>query len=420
MIILDDQNDWLGYLGGHPQAITPNIDRLAAVGIAFTNAFCEVPFCNPSRTAVFTGLSAKKTRFYENHKDWRSLGLPTVFDAAHDAGYAVLRVGKVFHSRFDRPEVWTEHRSALASPRPAETPVLGLVDHPALDAAPMNVPDSDMQDFQFAQRARALIRAYGERDTPFFLTCGFKMPHLPWYLPRRYFNRFPIDEVQLPQTLSGDLDDLPERAQRRARIPWDDPIHDKVRDLDIWKELVRGFLAATNFVDRCAGIVIDAVNALPDDVRDNTVVVLWSDHGQSLGEREHWYKGLLNDDCLRVPLILQAPRIFPEPKTISTPVSLIDLYPTLASLTGIAITREASGFDLSPVISRNAQRPPVISRLAHRAESVRDETWRYVRWPTGKELYDHRVDPHEWHNLAELPQYAPVIAEFNAYLDSVS
>ena len=325
-IALDDLNDWVGVLGGHPQARTPNIDRLARSGTLFTNAHCAAPSCNPSRTAIFTGIAPWRSGLTQNAQQMRAL-LPDAeliphFFSRH--GYWSAGSGKMLHYFIDAPS-WDDYYpdKTKENPfpahlpwgaRPKSLPRAGDWQYVETDWGAYDVSDEKFGgDYLVTQWVgEQLARPHAK---PFFLACGIYRPHEPWFVPKKYFDLFPLDQVQMPPGVkANDLADVPAAGQAIARnryLPHIQANHQ-------WRQGVQAYLASIAYADAMVGRVLDALERSPH--RDNTIVVLWSDHGWHLGEKEHWQKYTGWRVCTRIPLIIRAPGL--APATCDQPVSL--------------------------------------------------------------------------------------------------
>ncbi len=410
MIAVDDLRDWIGVLHGHPQSMTPNIDRLASRGMLFTRAYCAAPACNPSRAALMTGIRPSSSGVYHNPDPWRrampdAVTLPQHFMAN---GYTARGAGKIYHGAFPDPPSWNEYwpsptKNKPDDPTPANRPLNGIPNTSHFDWGPLDVPDSDMGDAKVVDWiSRQLQRKV---DQPFFLACGIFRPHLPWYVPRKYFDQFPLDGIKLPVTLENDLDDIPQAGVRIARPTGD---HAKVIKYNQWPKAVQGYLASIAFADAQIGRVLDAFDKSPH--RNNTVIVFWTDHGWHLGEKQHWRKFALWEEATHTPVIVVGPNIRPGSRC-ERPVNLIDIYPTLIDLCGLPPRKELSGVSLRPLLADpNADwERPSLTTHGRDNHALRTERFRYIRYADGtEELYDHQTDPHEWHNLASGDAYADV------------
>jgi choline-sulfatase len=307
-IAVDDLNDWIGCLGGHPDTRTPNLDRLAARGVLFEQAHCSAPLCNPSRASLMTGIRPSSSGVYTNTQPWRpampdAVTLPQHF-MAH--GYEVMGSGKTFHDAFPDPPSWQRYwpglqRQRPPDPMPPKRPLNGIPNAAQFDWGPIDAKDQDMGDWQVADWVRGELAK--KHAKPFFLACGFFRPHLPWYVPGKYFDMFPLDKVTLPVVKKDDLSDVPPIGRQFANAGGD---HARVIKTDNWSRAVQGYLASIAFSDACLGRVLEALDA--SEHAENTVVVLWGDHGWHLGEKGMWAKGTLFDVSDRVPLVIVDPR----------------------------------------------------------------------------------------------------------------
>ncbi len=410
LIAIDDLNDWVSVLGGHPQAKTPNIDRLAARGTLFRNAHCQAPVCSPSRACFATGRLPSSTGMYfllPALADEPSLrDRVTLVQRFANAGYATFGVGKVHHGK-ERP-FFGDYGGGMGGfgPRP-EQKLSYPIGHPLWDWGAYPESDAQMPDTRVADWAIARL---GERhDEPFFLAVGFWRPHVPMYAPQKWFDLHPRDEVLLPDVLATDRDDLPEYA-RQLTIGHPAPRHEWFVEQTQWQHAVQAYLASTSFVDACVGRVLDALAASP--YAEDTVVVLCSDHGFRRGEKQRWAKGSLWESSTRVPLIVAAPGH--EHGESSRPAGLIDIYPTLLELCRLEPDPALEGHSLLPLLDEPDAAWPhhAITTFGPGNHAIRSTHWRYIRYSDGsEELYDHRTDPNEWHNLVGDEKLAAVIAE---------
>lgn len=410
LISIDDLNDWVGFLHGHPQTLTPNLDALAASGLVFSNAHCSAPACNPSRAATLLGLHPTRSGIYGNDQPWRLhyRNAATMPQAFSRAGFHSMRAGKVFH-RAD-PSSWDEHFPDDCVIRPPEPSVEGRPLNgfgvANFDWGPLDVAEHNMGDYQVASAIEALLGR--SHSKPFFVGCGLYRPHLEFYAPRPYFEPFPLADITLPPHLTGreDLVDLPPAGVAFANEDFD---HKNVIDNNQWRSAVRAYLACIHFADAMLGRVIRALDASPH--RDSTAVVLWSDHGWHLGEKLHWRKFSLWEEATRVPMIMRIPGLTTPGTTCTRPVSLQDIYPTLSQLFQVETGHRLDGRDLTPLLENPeaAWDHPALTTWLPGNHSLRDERFRYVRYAEGgEELYDHEADPHEWRNLAQDAGYQSV------------
>ncbi len=408
-IAIDDLNDWTGSLGGHPQASTPNLDRLVARGALFTNAHCVAPACNPSRAALMSGLRPFTTGIYMNSHPY---GLPlkdtlTLNRHFMQQGYRVLGGGKIYHGRGGLPDEhqadWHEYFHRGGDPRPPVKSISGL-NMAHFDWGPLDASDEEMGDYRLVSWAAE--RLMQDHDQPLFLAVGFVKPHLPWYVPRKYFDMFPLDSIQLPVVKDDDLDDVPPAGVRMARPEGD---HRAVVSNKQWHHAVQGYLATNKFLDGQIGRLLEAIDR--SGRADRMVIVLWSDHGWHLGEKQHWRKFALWERATRAPLAFIAPGVTRPGTRVDAPVDFLCIYPTLADLAGLPVPSHVEGPSVRPLLVDPQSDWDDVALITHGRgnHAVRDRHWRYIRYADGsEELYDHRNDPHEWTNLANDPQHAPV------------
>ena len=438
MIAVDDLNDWVGYLGGHPDVKTPNLDRLAQRGLLFSNAHCAAPVCNPSRAALMTGRLPAHTGIYGNDVRWHEAlpGVPSIPQHFKAQGYHVAGGGKINHHTpgYNRASDWhmyfdqvfdSHYQVGLARgddmskfawpsgfPLNKITAVKAFARPPAnaneFDWGPWDARDEAMGDGQLVEWAVKFLAAPPSR--PFFLAPGIYRPHLPFYAPRKYFEMYPLDRITLPVVKADDLDDVPAGGQRMAA--------DRRGDLELvtkegkFRELLQAYLANITYCDALVGRLLDALAAGP--AANNTIIVFWSDHGWHFGEKNHLHKFTLWERSTRVPFLIVAPGVTRAQSRTARPVGLIDLFPTLNELCGLPTVAELDGQSLVPLL-RDPQRAwdrPALTTHGRGNHALRSERWRYIRYEDGgEELYDHANDPHEWTNLAGKPEFADVKAD---------
>ena len=411
-IAVDDLNDWVGALGGHPAVRTPSIDQLASRGLLFTRAYSAAPSCNPSRTALLTGIRPSTSGVYGNGQPMRdslpdAVTLPQHFMAN---GYHVVGGGKIFHRGGQHRDEWHEWWGNPESARPPKTP-LSTVDYSitdeAMDFGPLDARDEEMVDYKIAQQAIDYLKK--KHDRPFFLASCFVKPHLPWFVPRKYFDLYPLDQMVLPLVNDNDLDDVPPIAWRWANIERRHD-HKAITSTGNWEKAVQAYLASITFVDTQVGRVLNALEESP--YAENTVIVLWGDHGYNLGEKLTWRKVNLWEEANRTPLIFLVPGMTRPGSRCPRPVSLMDLYPTLVEVCGLTpAPGKQEGVSLLPLLkdSQAAWERPALMTWRRGNHSVRSERWRYTRYADGtEELYDHEFDPLEWKNLAVNPYFQSI------------
>ena len=421
---VDDLRDWVGHLSGHPNAKTPNIDRLAKRGVSFTRAYCSAPLCNPSRISLLTGVAPSKSGVYGNGEKLRQK-LPdavTLMQHFRASGYSVRGAGKIFHgtSAYDK-DSWDFYFKSSGSKkhrvkRDSSLPKSAWVPWGALACS-----DDEMLD---GINAKWIITELKKpQEKPFFLAYGLTKPHLTWSVPQKYFDLHPLEGIKLPPTKKGDLDDLPAFGKKLAREVYDpsgerdfavkpNGDHANVIVNNQWLKAVQAYLATISFADAQIGRVLDALDR--SGHADNTIIVLWGDHGWHLGEKNHWRKHALWDVSTRTPLIFSAPQGVAKDKLCQRPVSLIDIYPTLIDLCELPKRRGLDGQSLKSLLE-NPERKwdrPVVITYGLNNHAVQTERWRYIRYRDGgQELYDHERDPNEWTNLASIPKYSSVKTE---------
>jgi arylsulfatase A-like enzyme len=443
-IAIDDLNDWTGCLGGNLQAKTPNIDRLAKSGVLFTNAHCSAPACSPSRTSVLTGIAPATSGILDNGHHWRlspgfkdAVTIPEHFRAN---GYYVSGGGKIFHclswSRTGEGadqndfSIWDQYFPSGTKSIPdftwsadAKIDQDDTVSWPPLangpkeqrppyyfDWAQMDYPDSQMPDYKVASWAISELKKNHKK--PFFLAAGFSAPHIPWFVPKEYYDMYPLDQIQLPPVMENDLDDCPPVGKGCCRRDW----HKWIVENNLWKNAVQAYLAGISFADAQVGRLLDALDK--SKYAENTIIILWSDHGLHLGQKEHWGSSTLWEESTRVPLIVVAPGVTKPDSRCLRPVSLLDIYPTLTELCGHKRTAQLEGESLVPLLYN-----PIDSRTGPAVttcgldNAVRTERWRYIKYHDGtEELYDHNNDPNEFTNLADKPEYNDIKLKLSAWI----
>jgi len=427
-IIADDLRDYTGWLGGHPQSVTPNMDRLAKLGMRFTNAHCNYALCNPSRTSLTTGMLPSSSGVFGNEQDWRRsvqiAGKPTLPDYFRQQGFLTAAAGKIFHANHGGPEgrltgwhggrrgfeqdaAW-DQRFPSAGVQIPDLPVHTGQNFNGLDIwhwdwSGIPVEDDKTDDGQVVAFAADFLGK--KQKKPFFLALGLYRPHSPWYVPQKYFDALPLDSIKLPEVKADDLDDLPAIAK-----PGKGGHHAEIVAKNLWKEAVRAYLANVAFCDAMLGRVLEAVEKGPN--AKNTIIVFTSDHGWYLGEKQMWHKGKLWEPATRVPLSVYAPGVTQPDSVSAQPVALIDLYPTLCDLVKVSKPEHLDGTSLKPLLADPAAKrdKPAVTCMGggkNAGYAARDERWRYIRYSDGsEELYDHQNDPNEWANLAAKPEHA--------------
>ncbi|MCX7046145.1 MAG: sulfatase [Candidatus Sumerlaeota bacterium] len=433
-IAVDDMNNDLACYG-HPLVKSPSIDRLAAQGVRFERAYCQFPLCSPSRSSLLTGLRPDTTRVFDLQYHFRQ-GMPDVVTLPQlfaKNGYYVARVGKMYHygnpgdigtNGLDDRASWGERYNPAGRDKTTlELDVINYTPKRGLGSAMAFLADKtgvDVQhtDGKVADETIALMEKH--KNGPFFIGAGFYKPHTPWITPKKYFDLYSLDKIALPKITSDTTNDYPPPALASTQ-PW--PYFGITPDHA--RECKLAYYAAISFVDAQIGRVLDAVDRL--GLRDNTIIVFWSDHGYHLGEHGLWFKQSCFEESARVPMIISAPGFKSASQASPRPVEMVDLYPTLADLAGLTPPQGLQGFSLRPLLENpqaNWDHPAYtqVQRGAVPGHSVRTERWRYTEWDfasKGAELYDHDNDPQELHNLAADPKHAPIVAQMKALLKTV-
>lgn len=426
-IAIDDLNDWIGCLGVHPQAKTPNMDRLAARGTLFSNAHVQSPLCNPSRASLLTGLRPSTTGIYglvpgiravDSLKHW--VTLPQYFG---QHGYFTATFGKIYHDGSIPRNLQTNEFSvwgpAPGMPAPKQRFVITPAGHPLMDWGVFPEDDRLQPDWQTADNAIEQLNAR-PKDKPFFIAVGFRLPHVPCYASQKWFDMFPPEEqIILPPVKSHDRDDTPPFSwYLHWKLP--EPRLSWLVSANQWRTLVRAYLASTTFMDAQIGRLLDALDA--SGAASNTVVVLWSDNGWHIGEKAVTGKNTLWNPSTHVPLIFAGPGVG-KGKKCSQPAELLDIYPTLVELCGLPERTGLEGHSLVPQLKNAKTKRPWPAITTHNADNhtIRTERWRYIRYADGsQELYDLQADPREWTNLVALAEFEPVVKDLAKWLPRVN
>ncbi|MCW3806391.1 sulfatase [Plebeiibacterium marinum] len=453
-ISIDDLNDWIGMLGatGHPDVKTPNLDRLAARGVYFANNHANTTACTPSRLSVMTGLSAVSTGCYtnksgvQNQNLWNEvLALPAFF---RQNNYYTMACGKIeghachgIEKEYPHQKLWDERlpRGFLMDEQTLRDGqgYGGTIFYPfpkggspirnhnasykghSLCAGPINpdeIPGGKMPDELAADWA--VERLKREYDVPFMLGIGFVRPHVPYTAPKQYFDMYPVDKIYIPTDPIGEMDDIPLYGKAMAYGVFEPGDERMVRELgcEYRKELVQGYLACVTFMDAQLGKVLDALDN--SNYADNTIIILWSDHGQHLGEKRSWRKQCLWQESTNSPMLWVVPGLT-KGEICKQPSSLLDIYPTLIQLCGLNEKVKSDGISLLPQLKdvNKKRSQPAVTTWTYGSHAVRDERWHYIRYYDGsEELYDADNDYGEHYNLAENPDYKAIIAKMKKYL----
>jgi arylsulfatase A-like enzyme len=460
LIAIDDLNDWVGCLGGHPQVKTPHIDHLAKRGMLFANAHCAAPLCNPSRAAMFSGKQPFETGVFANdEKNIRVVRPDLVLIPEHfrRAGYRTFGTGKLLHQKstglfdedffpdqrwgpFDPRQIdYTaeeqpskgsanpQHRTELHG-KPIILPLNRMPSDRApnsrtgesFDWGPLEANDADMGDSQIADWAAERLQQ--KHDQPVFIGIGFYRPHIPLFAPKKYFDLYAGLNIQVPTVKNDDLADLSPTGRKWAIEAITAGAHETVVKHNQWQSAVLAYLACVSFIDAQIGKLLDSLASGPN--ADNTVIVLWGDHGWHLGEKRHWGKWTGWQRSTHVPLIIAPPKntaagLYQTNAKCYEPVSLIDVYPTLIDLCGLPSRDALSGQSLAPHLKNPKQTTNrvVITTFDEGNYSLTGSHWHYIRYADGnEELYDSQGDPNEWTNLAADEKHRGIIAEMHQRL----
>lgn len=415
LLIIDDLNDWVTAVGDHQQVTAPNIKALARSGTVFANAHAQAPICGPSRASLFSGLYPAQTGIYGQIEDDQleaavSAVSPTQLlpQYLRAQGYYIAGSGKVSHqgglaSMFDEYVGRKDKHRGQYGPGPAER--MHWFDkrtHTDWGAYPDN--DEEMFDYQTAAFGVDFLARHEEQ--PFMLALGFVRPHVPWYVPQRWLDMFPLDEIEMPVVRANDLEDVPQAARDLAAVP-QMPTLEWAMENKEWRPIMQAYLASIAFVDHCVGM---AVRGLRDHGHaDDTLVCLLSDNGYHLGEKQRFAKMSLWERSTRVPLIFSGPGVAQQ--VVTDPVGLIDIYPTVLEALSLPANAENAGRSLFPALTGAAALPlqPQVSVYGEGNFAVIDQRYRYIRYADGsEELYDHKSDPMEWQNIAGRSDVADV------------
>ncbi|MFY0605104.1 MAG: sulfatase [Cyclobacteriaceae bacterium] len=419
-IAVDDLNDFVSCMNGSLSIPTPNIDRIAASGTLFTNAHCQAPLCGPSRASIMTGMYPSTTGNYlqmhdtdikkSNEAVKNATFLPDYFE---ENGYKTMAVGKIYHHG-DAAQTFDEYGGIFDffGPRPKERMNYDPFSLPNKSGKTMTdwgaYPDYDslMPDYKSAKWA--VEKLSQNHDKPFMMAVGFIRPHVPWHVPQKWFDMFPIENIATPPYLPTDMDDVPEMGQKVSEAPMM-PTADELIASGEWKEMIQAYSACVAFVDAQIGKVLDALEA--SQYANNTIVVIWADHGYHLGEKNRVAKQALWERDTRTLLAFRIPRISPQ-SNCNAPVQLLDIYPTLLDACNLPPLNSLEGNSLTELIAQPDAKwkNHAVSMYGEQNVTVRDCQYRLIQYEDGsQELYDLKADPNEWKNLALDPKHAKTI-----------
>lgn len=433
-IAVDDMNCDLGCYG-HPQVKSPNIDRLAKMGVRFDKCYCQYPLCSPSRVSLMTGRRPDTTRILDLKTDFRKETMPDVVTLPQvfmNAGYYAARVGKIYHygnpgdigtSGLDDPKSWMKvvnpagrDHTTIEKDIMNYTPKRGLGSAMAFLSDKVG-KDEEHTDGKVATEGAKLLEEH--KDKPFFLAVGFYKPHTPWVAPKKYFDLYPLESITLPEIAPDFQKQVPKTALESTK-PWP---HFGVTQHQA-RESKQAYYAAISFVDAQIGRLLDTMDRLK--LWDNTVVVFWSDHGYHLGEHGLWMKRSLFEGSARVPMVIVAPGAKGNGQVCGRTVEFVDLYPTMADLAGLTPPAGYEGASIKDLLADPAapHDRPAYTQVLHggvHGHAVRTERYRYIEWGNAKQgtqLYDYQTDPQELKNLADDPRSSGVVEDMKRLVAS--
>ena len=436
-IAVDDLNDWVGFMDGNDQTLTPNMDKFASRAMVFENAHCPAPLCSPSRTAVMSGVRPSTSGIYNNSPYFRVspvlkdiLTIPEYF--AEYGDYLTSARGKIFHNdtgEFAEEASWMNFQDmtgATMNAHKKKTKNMLVNKMPyfnrsqgSLDWGPIDVLFEETSDAQTALWAANELQK--DHQKPFFLACGIYRPHLPWHVPKEFFEKFPVKDIILPDINTKDLEDVPAKGIEMSDGLTMKGDYQRISRHGKKKEAVQAYLASTNYADKCVGLILDALDK--SRYRDNTIVVLWGDHGWHLGEKLSYRKSKLWEESTRVPFVVSVPGVTKPGSRSKRVVNLIDIYPTLLDLCGLPEKDTNEGRSIVPILNEpNVDWPyPSITTMGYGNHAIRSEEWRYIQYKDGmEELYNRESDPMEWNNLASHQEYVNVKEDLKEWLPNVN
>ena len=429
-IAVDDLNDWVGCFGGNPQVKTPNLDRLAKErAMVMNKAYCPSTVCCPTRSALLTGKRASTIGVYGNDQNLKSapkgkdvVTLPEYF-GKH--GYHTLSAGKIFHKHGDDHGQWAFQE--VANPGGNNKGIVWEKSPPSVDGIEAGGTDfawgackaspEETKDYLACKWAADQL----QRDfdgKPFFLALGISKPHLPWYVPQQFFDLYPLDQIKPTELMRDDLNDIVNKSGKAIFNP--DSRFLLADKANFHKEAQQAYLASISYVDYCVGALFDALEK--SKYGNNTIIMLWGDHGWHLGEKMKYGKTDLWEESARVPFIVRVPGLTPGDIKCEGVVNLLDMYPTLVELCGLPPNAENEGRSFVPLIKdpKMEWNHPTLTTYQFKNHSLTDGRYRYTNYggkaDGAEELYDHSIDPMEHNNLAAKPESQEIIARLKKYL----
>ncbi len=428
LIIADDLNDWIGPMKGHPQTKTPNLDKLAARGMTFMNAYIAAPICNPSRASFMTGRRPSTTGIYDNQQPAMA-HIPRgvqLNDYLRKYDYTSFGAGKIYHYNqfrkedFDDVSFLTDDTlpSHPAKRRPSPFGYRMFTEDKPTNEFDEQRAEKDLVDYRSVDWCIDKLKGREDQKNPFFMTCGIHRPHTPWDVPKKYFDLYSLDTLELPIVRTNDLADVPQAGVRFANPGG---AHDEVLKAGVWKDRVRAYLASISYMDAQVGRLLESL--AKSKQADNTIIVFVSDHGWHLGEKEHWAKSALWRQATRVPYIWVAPGLTKGGTKCDTAVDTLSLFPTICELAGVAVPKHVEGISVTPLL-KNAKAKwtqPAITTHLQNNHAITTADWRYIRYADGtEELYNQKTDKNEWTNQAKNPKFTEVKSDLAKYLPTIN
>ena len=426
-IAIDDMNDGITLFGKDRPFKTPNMERLAKRGVFFSRAYCASPACNPSRASILTGKRPHLTGVYGNKTDWRSAcrDVATIPEYFRSHGYHVEGYGKIYHHHsngaFNDPSAWDAFRKMDDQHMPPLKLNKGKgYGSPNTDWGPWPSDGEESKTIDHKSVSYAVGALEQKHDKPFFLACGIFKPHSPFFAPPKYHEQY-FQSLEMPLLKADDWDDLPAGAVKLMKSKkwfWKGMLELEKKHPGSYRRFIQSYAACCNFSDASVGRLIDALDRSP--YHDNTIIILWSDHGFHLGEKDHIEKFALWEKATHIPFLIVDPRRKDTAgKTCESPVDMTSIYPTLVELCGLPRNPANDGLSVAAQFRKPDLKigTPALMTYGQGNHAIRTERWRYIRYADGtEELYDHENDHNEWNNLATDPVHVTVMDEHKRWL----
>ncbi|MCM8542901.1 MAG: sulfatase, partial [Lentisphaeraceae bacterium] len=437
--------DYVGAFGGNPQTLTPNIDKLATQGLKFNRAYCQYPVCGPSRASFLHGLYPESSKVLNNTIYPRDVipNVANMFQHFRSNGYFTAGAGKIFHSKFGMYEKGVSLDEYEKLPHAENPQTLMLKEK--FDASGEKGPfgaylkknkvndqaekvlyyGTDMRDDQHsdgrsARKVAQWIKEKKNGSKPFLMACGLVKPHVPFYAPKKYFDKYDKSKLQFSDVPEDDWTNRPKIAAVKSHARFGAEMG--VNNRDNRAGYLQAYLACISFMDAQVKVLLDALDE--SGQRDNTVVIFMSDHGYHIGEHFMYGKVTLFEECARVPFIIHHPKVAGNSKKTESLVELIDIYPTLVELCGLPQPSfKLQGKSLVPVLKDPTAKVKdsvytVVTRGQKLGRAIRTQRWRYAEWGSSKdiELYDLQKDPEEYNNLAGKAEFKTIVDDMKKQL----